>query len=134
MGETTLSRVTLRGLGYIGRMRNPTYMLVEPYDVIGTIGIQKIYHFSLYRFADPEEWADAGLHDCFAELALCLVEWPEKAQVLLGTPDLYVALSVDVVYETYEDSVEHAPRAARLSVRIWTDLQLLQSPQYLFPY
>ena len=132
-GKTTLSRAILRGLGHTGRVRSPTYTLVEPYDVAGTSGTQKVYHFDLYRFADPEEWADAGFRDYFAEPALCLVEWPEKAQALLGTPDLHIALSVDVVHETYDDGVEHAPRAARLSARTQTGLQLLQSLQHLFP-
>lgn len=67
-------------------MRSPTYTLVEPYEVPGASGTQKVYHFDLYRFVDPEEWTDAGFRDCFAEPALCLVEWPEKAQALLGTP------------------------------------------------
>ncbi|MGM3273647.1 tRNA (adenosine(37)-N6)-threonylcarbamoyltransferase complex ATPase subunit type 1 TsaE [Ralstonia sp. 24A2] len=126
-GKTTLSRAILRGLGHTGRVRSPTYTLVEPYDVAGTTGTQKVYHFDLYRFADPEEWTDAGFRDCFAEPALCLVEWPEKAQALLGTPDLHIALAVDVVHETYDDGVEHAPRLAHLSVRTQTGLQLLQS-------
>jgi tRNA threonylcarbamoyladenosine biosynthesis protein TsaE len=126
-GKTTLSRAILRGFGHTGRVRSPTYTLVEPYDIEGTTGTRKVYHFDLYRFADPEEWTDAGFRDCFAEPALCLVEWPEKAQALLGTPDLHIALAVDVVHETYDDGVEHAPRVARLSARTQTGLQLLQS-------
>ncbi|MFP3888954.1 tRNA (adenosine(37)-N6)-threonylcarbamoyltransferase complex ATPase subunit type 1 TsaE [uncultured Ralstonia sp.] len=125
-GKTTLSRAILRGLGHTGRVRSPTYTLVEPYDVAGTSGTQKVYHFDLYRFADPEEWADAGFRDYFAEPALCLVEWPEKAQALLGTPDLHIALAVDAVHETYDDGVEHAPRVARLTARTLTGVQLLQ--------
>ncbi len=125
-GKTTLSRAILHGLGHTGRVRSPTYTLVEPYEVPGTSGMLKVYHFDLYRFADPEEWTDAGFRDCFAEPALCLVEWPEKAQALLGTPDLHIALAVDTVHETYDDGVEHAPRLARLTARTPTGLQLLQ--------
>ncbi|MHA6832756.1 tRNA (adenosine(37)-N6)-threonylcarbamoyltransferase complex ATPase subunit type 1 TsaE [Ralstonia pseudosolanacearum] len=125
-GKTTLSRAILHGLGHAGRVRSPTYTLVEPYEVPGASGTQKVYHFDLYRFVDPEEWTDAGFRDCFAEPALCLVEWPEKAQALLGTPDLHIALAIDTVHETYDDGVEHAPRLARLSARTPTGLQLLQ--------
>ncbi|MFX6949976.1 tRNA (adenosine(37)-N6)-threonylcarbamoyltransferase complex ATPase subunit type 1 TsaE, partial [Acinetobacter baumannii] len=54
-----------------------------------------VYHFDLYRFADPDEWLDAGFRDCFAEPAFNLVEWPEKAASLLGEPDLHLLLQSD---------------------------------------
>lgn len=91
-GKTTLVRATLAGLGHAGRVRSPTYTLVEPYALPRGQGELALYHFDLYRFADPAEWIDAGFREYFDTGAICLVEWPQKAGALLGTPDLVFAL------------------------------------------
>ncbi|MGF6764930.1 tRNA threonylcarbamoyladenosine biosynthesis protein TsaE [Paraburkholderia sp. GAS33] len=94
-GKTTLVRATLRGLGHTGRVRSPTYTLVEPYAVQRPDGELELYHFDLYRFTDPAEWADAGFREYFDSGAVCLVEWPQRAGGLLGVPDLVFSLDVD---------------------------------------
>ncbi|WP_028226615.1 tRNA (adenosine(37)-N6)-threonylcarbamoyltransferase complex ATPase subunit type 1 TsaE [Paraburkholderia ferrariae] len=91
-GKTSLVRATLRALGHAGRVRSPTYTLVEPYTVATPNGELQLYHFDLYRFSDPAEWADAGFREYFAAGAVCLVEWPQRAGGLLGVPDLVFAL------------------------------------------
>lgn len=88
-GKTTLSRGILHGLGFKGRVKSPTYTLVELY-VISTLNL---YHFDFYRFNDPEEWNDAGFRDLFNGTNISLVEWPEKAGERLPPPDLRIALS-----------------------------------------
>ena len=87
-GKTTLARGLLRGLGYQGRVKSPTYTLVELY----TVSRLNLYHFDFYRFKDPKEWRDAGLNEYFNDAAVCLVEWPEKAARLLPAADLDIAL------------------------------------------
>ncbi|NLP61569.1 tRNA (adenosine(37)-N6)-threonylcarbamoyltransferase complex ATPase subunit type 1 TsaE [Paraburkholderia sacchari] len=87
-GKTSLVRAALRALGHAGRVRSPTYTLVEPYTVATASGELQLYHFDLYRFSDPAEWADAGFREYFAQGAVCLVEWPQRAGGLLGVPDL----------------------------------------------
>jgi len=91
-GKTSLVRATLRALGHAGRVRSPTYTLVEPYTVTSAHGELQLYHFDLYRFSDPAEWADAGFREYFAAGAVCLVEWPQRAGGLLGVPDLVFSL------------------------------------------
>ncbi|WP_233865611.1 tRNA (adenosine(37)-N6)-threonylcarbamoyltransferase complex ATPase subunit type 1 TsaE [Paraburkholderia adhaesiva] len=91
-GKTSLVRATLRALGHAGRVRSPTYTLVEPYTVETPNGELQLYHFDLYRFSDPAEWADAGFREYFAAGAVCLVEWPQRAGGLLGVPDLVFSL------------------------------------------
>jgi tRNA threonylcarbamoyladenosine biosynthesis protein TsaE len=93
-GKTTLVRATLRALGHAGRVKSPTYTLVEPYSLVIESGALDVYHFDLYRFADPAEWADAGFREYFDAGALCLVEWPQQAGGLLGVPDLVFHLSL----------------------------------------
>ncbi|SIT41889.1 conserved hypothetical protein [Paraburkholderia ribeironis] len=94
-GKTTLVRATLRGLGHTGRVRSPTYTLVEPYVLERPAGELALYHFDLYRFTDPAEWADAGFREYFDSGAICLVEWPQRAGALLGVPDLVFSLELD---------------------------------------
>jgi tRNA threonylcarbamoyladenosine biosynthesis protein TsaE len=94
-GKTALVRATLRGLGHAGRVRSPTYTLVEPYTVTQPRGELQLYHFDLYRFSDPAEWADAGFREYFDRGAVCLVEWPQRAGTLLGVPDLTLLLEVE---------------------------------------
>ena len=86
-GKTTLVRGLLRALGYEGRVKSPTYALVELY----TVSRLDFYHFDFYRFNDPEEWRDAGFREYFNHTSVCLVEWPEKAAGLLPDADLDVA-------------------------------------------
>ncbi len=88
-GKTTLVRGVLRGCGYEGPVKSPTYALVEYYPFSSLY----LYHFDFYRFADPDEWETAGLADCFRSDSACLVEWPERVAGLLPLPDLDLALA-----------------------------------------
>lgn len=83
-GKTSFSRHLLRALGVTGRVKSPTYAVVEPYEVPGL----KISHFDFYRMRDPREWADAGLRELFAAPGLKIAEWPEHAADMLPTADL----------------------------------------------
>ena len=89
-GKTTLVRGLARALGIEGPVKSPTYTLVEPY----TVGAITLYHFDLYRLADGEELEYLGARDTFAEPALRVVEWPERAAGWLPAPDLTVRLAV----------------------------------------
>ena len=91
-GKTTLVRGVLRALGYEGRVKSPTYTLVESY-VLSKYTLQ---HYDLYRMIDPREWLDAGFRDDCNISTLCLVEWPEKAAGLLPPADVRVKLSISV--------------------------------------
>lgn len=88
-GKTTFVRGVLHGLGYQGKVKSPTYTLVEPY----AFGDKTIYHFDLYRMMDDEEWEAAGFRDYFNAQSICMIEWPEKAQRLLPQADIEIFLS-----------------------------------------
>ena len=90
-GKTTLVRGLLRRLGHAGKVKSPTYTLVELYTVSGL----NLYHFDFYRFNQPEEYLDAGLDEYFQGANVCLVEWPDKASPYVAAPDLRIDLSVE---------------------------------------
>ncbi|RYF14553.1 MAG: tRNA (adenosine(37)-N6)-threonylcarbamoyltransferase complex ATPase subunit type 1 TsaE [Comamonadaceae bacterium] len=90
-GKTTLVRHLLRALGAEGRIKSPTYAVVEPYELPGLAA----WHFDFYRFDDPREWEDAGFRDIFAAPGLKLAEWPEKAAGLLPVPDVDVHIALE---------------------------------------
>ncbi|KMY86757.1 TsaE protein, required for threonylcarbamoyladenosine t(6)A37 formation in tRNA [Candidatus Paraburkholderia calva] len=118
-GKTTLVRATLRALGHAGRVKSPTYTLVEPYTFDTASGPLDVYHFDLYRFADPAEWADAGFREYFDRGTVCLVEWPQQAGGLLGVPDLVFQLSLPDEYGSPGESNEEEGRV--LSARAFSE-------------
>jgi tRNA threonylcarbamoyladenosine biosynthesis protein TsaE len=88
-GKTTFVRHLLRALGVAGRVKSPSYGVLEPHEVSGLA----ISHFDFYRFNDPREWVDAGFRDVFAAPGLKLAEWPERAAALLPVADLDLHLA-----------------------------------------
>jgi len=94
-GKTTLVRGGLHGLGFIGKVKSPTYTLVEPYQVLNNKTIVNLYHFDLYRFMDEEEWDAAGFRDYFNPHSVCLIEWPDKAGSLIPQADIDVFLELN---------------------------------------
>lgn len=90
-GKTTLIRGILRGLGYSGRVRSPTYTLIETYRLRG----MDVYHIDLYRIADIDDLESIGLRDLFDGRSVCLVEWARRGRDLLPPADVRVWLRHD---------------------------------------
>ena len=85
-GKTTFVRHLLQAMGVTGRIKSPTYAVVESYDMI------KLWHFDFYRFNDPQEWEEAGFRDIFASPGYKLAEWPKKTGDLLPEPDIAILI------------------------------------------
>src|SRR5881394_1223353 len=87
-GKTTVVRGVLRALGHDGKVKSPTYTLVEPY----ALSSLNLYHFDFYRLKNATEWETSGFREYFGPHAACLVEWPEGVGTALGIPDLELRL------------------------------------------
>ena len=113
-GKTTLVRHLLRALGVTGRIKSPTYAVVEPYSLEISPGQppHHAYHFDFYRFNDPREWEDAGFRDLFAGPGLKLCEWPDQATGLMPVADLDITLTLQDNEHRLVQLQAHTPRGA----------------------
>ncbi len=109
-GKTTFVRHLLQALGVTGRIKSPTYAVVEPYELPAL----NIWHFDFYRFSDPREWEDAGFRDIFASPGLKLAEWPENAGRLLPVPDLELTLTTQSDSSRCVTLAAHTQKGANL--------------------
>ena len=91
VGKTTLARGVLRGLGFQGPVKSPTYTIVEPYEFSG----KRVYHFDFYRIEDPRELEFIGLDELVEQPGIKLMEWPQRAGDRLPPADFKVRISSD---------------------------------------
>ncbi|OGT16737.1 MAG: tRNA (adenosine(37)-N6)-threonylcarbamoyltransferase complex ATPase subunit type 1 TsaE [Gallionellales bacterium RIFOXYB12_FULL_54_9] len=89
-GKTCLVRGVLNALGFTGRVKSPTYTLLEPYHAAGL----DLRHFDLYRLQDENEWEFAGFRDEFNGKSIFFIEWPEKARTFIPPADLEIYIDI----------------------------------------
>ena len=113
-GKTTFARGFMRGSGFQGAVKSPTYTIVEPYEFEHC----NIFHFDLYRLGMPEEAAYLGIEEYFREETICLVEWPERGRGWLPLPDITITLSVSGTGREFSWR-GHTPKGCKAAERLW---------------
>ncbi len=122
-GKTTWVRHLLRALGVAGRIKSPTYTVMEPYELATPLGPWPMLHLDCYRFSDPREWLDAGLRDAFAQPGLKLVEWPDLARSVLPVPDLELHITPGTAPQTEEARQVHAVAHSAAGRAAWAAMR-----------
>lgn len=107
-GKTTFVRAFLRALGFEGKVKSPTYTIVEPYELSSVT----INHFDLYRFEDDAELTQIGMDEYFTDESICIIEWPEKGGSGLPPADL----------GCYIDRVEDEEHTRQIRMTAYTKL------------
>lgn len=92
-GKTAFARYLIQGMGYVGKVKSPTYSLCESYPIVCGNETVCVFHFDFYRMRTPHEWQEAGLAAHFDEPGICLIEWPEKAEATLSQLDLQITIT-----------------------------------------
>ncbi|RZI71003.1 MAG: tRNA (adenosine(37)-N6)-threonylcarbamoyltransferase complex ATPase subunit type 1 TsaE [Variovorax sp.] len=116
-GKTTFVRHLLRALGITGRIKSPTYAVVEPHEAPDGLAI---FHFDFYRFSDPREWEDAGFRDIFAGPGLKLAEWPDNAAGRTPLADLAIKMEAMTDQSRTVTLRAHTPRGRILLAALGT--------------
>jgi tRNA threonylcarbamoyladenosine biosynthesis protein TsaE len=114
-GKTTLVRGFLRALGHTGKVKSPTYTIVEPYQ----INESTIYHFDFYRLGDPEELDYLGIRDYLENNAICLIEWPEKGGIFTPPPDV----EIQIFYHDANTRILELKTNTEKGKTLWSRLQ-----------
>jgi tRNA threonylcarbamoyladenosine biosynthesis protein TsaE len=119
-GKTAFARHLIQGMGFVGKVKSPTYSLCESYPIVCGKNAVNAFHFDLYRMRTPLEWQEAGLADHFDAPGICLIEWPEKAEGTLPILDLQISISAG---ELETERQFELKALSDLGLRLLTQLQ-----------
>ena len=122
-GKTAFARHLIQGMGFVGKVKSPTYSLCESYPIVCGKNSVNAFHFDLYRMRTPLEWQEAGLADHFDGPGICLIEWPEKAEGTLPQLDLQISISAgELETERQFDFIALSDLGLRLLPQLQGDL------------
>lgn len=115
-GKTTFTRHFAAALGVTGRIKSPTYTLVESYELEGKWAGTTLHHFDLYRIGEPREWFDAGFDEYINSNTITLIEWPSQADGAL--PAATIELNFEHTDNTTDVSSESFDGARRVKMTL----------------
>ena len=105
-GKTVLARGIAAGAGASGYVASPTFTLVREYR-----GPTTVYHVDLYRLDRPQQLDDLGLDEILDGAGIVVIEWAEKASLLLPPEHLWVTIRFVDGDEARE--LQFTPKGAR---------------------
>ncbi len=92
VGKTVLTKGLAAGLGIEEPVNSPTFTILQVYED----GRLPLYHFDVYRIADPEEMDEIGYEDCFFGDGVCLVEWANLIRELMPEQTVWLTIEKDL--------------------------------------
>ncbi len=92
VGKTVLTKGLAAGLGIAEPVNSPTFTILQVYED----GRLPLYHFDVYRIADPEEMDEIGYEDCFFGDGVCLVEWANLIRELMPEQTVWLTIEKDL--------------------------------------
>ena len=107
-GKTAFVRGLARALGIEGHITSPTFTIMNAYN-----GRLPLYHFDVYRIADPDEMYEIGYDEYIGSDGVCVIEWAELIEDIL--PDEYIKVNIKKDSEKGDDYREITIENAGLS-------------------
>lgn len=95
-GKTAFVKGLAKGLGVDDHITSPTFTIVNEY-----FGRLKLYHFDVYRIADPDEMYEIGYEEYVYGDGVSVIEWPQLIDEILPEKRYNVTISKD--YDKHED-------------------------------
>jgi len=80
VGKTTFIKAVCSTLGSTDEVTSPSFSIINQYY---TQSNYPIFHFDFYRINHLDEVFNLGYEDYFFSGNFCLIEWPEKVEMLL---------------------------------------------------
>ena len=117
-GKSVLARAMIHALGYKGRVKSPTYTLIETYEASHAgQSVTRIAHLDLYRLSDPEELEYLGFDDVLANNNLVIIEWPEQGEGRVPSANLHVSIEYAVTDSLMESNTDTEANARTITLQ-----------------
>lgn len=115
-GKTTFVRYLLRHFGYDGKVKSPTYSLIESYKINHQGSEKSIFHLDLYRLNSSDDLEFLDIKSCFESQCLVLIEWPDYFLNFLPDADIFMTFEYQLAQKTdYSDEqLFHQKRVVHL--------------------
>lgn len=91
-GKTVFTAGLAKGLGIETPICSPTFTILQVYDE----GRLPLYHFDVYRIADPDEMFEIGFDEYAFGQGVCIIEWGEQIEEILPEKTKYVTIEKDL--------------------------------------
>ena len=92
VGKTIFTKGMAKGLGIEEPVTSPTFTILQEYES----GRLPLYHFDVYRIADPEEMDEIGYEDyCYGQ-GICLIEWAGLIEELIPKEAVRICIEKDL--------------------------------------
>ncbi|MBS7525772.1 tRNA (adenosine(37)-N6)-threonylcarbamoyltransferase complex ATPase subunit type 1 TsaE [Fusibacter paucivorans] len=77
-GKTTFTQALCKALGVTEHVTSPTFNIMNQYE-----GRLPIYHFDVYRIAEPDEMYEIGFDEYLNGMGVSIIEWAPLVEVLI---------------------------------------------------